>query len=54
MVDRHGDPVVLRGMSLFWSQWQPQYYNASAVRWLRDDWNINVIRVAMAFTVTVI
>ncbi len=48
IVDQRGEPVVLRGMSLFWSQWQPEYYNASAVRWLRDDWNINVIRAAMA------
>ncbi len=25
IVDQRGEPVVLRGMSLFWSQWQPQY-----------------------------
>lgn len=48
IVDHSGQPVMLRGMSLFWSQWQPQYYNASAIRWLRDDWNINVIRAAIA------
>ena len=48
ILDRHGRPVILRGMSLFWSQWQPRFYNESAIRWLRDDWNINVIRAAMA------
>ena len=39
---------MLRGMSLFWSHWQPRYYNGSAIRWLRDDWKINVVRAAMA------
>lgn len=47
IVDKSGQPVVLRGMSLFWSQWQGQYYNEPAVRWLRDDWNVNVVRAAM-------
>jgi endoglucanase len=48
IVDAHGDPVVLRGMSLFWSQWEPQFYNEDAIRWLRDDWKVNVIRAAIA------
>lgn len=47
IVDQHGQPVTLRGMSLFWAQWMPQYYNADAVRWLRRDWNVNVIRAAI-------
>ncbi len=48
IVDRSGKPVVLRGMSLFWSQWMGQYYNAAAVKWLRDDWGCTVVRAAMA------
>jgi endoglucanase len=44
---RHGEPVILRGMSLFWSQWIPQFHNAAALRWLRDDWKIDVIRAAV-------
>lgn len=48
VVDKNGEPVLLRGMSLFWSQWQGKYYNEPAVRWLRDDWNVNVVRAAMA------
>lgn len=48
IVDQHGEPVILRGMSLFWSQWMPQYYNADAVRWLRDDWRATVVRAAIA------
>lgn len=48
VVDKNGQPVMLRGMSLFWSQWQGKYYNEPAVRWLRDDWNVNVVRAALA------
>ncbi|NJC41223.1 endoglucanase [Brevundimonas alba] len=48
IVDEHGDPVALHGMSLFWSQWQPQFYNADAVHWLATDWNVTVVRAAMA------
>ena len=47
LVDRNGNPVVLRGMSFFWSQWMPQFYNYDCVRWLRDDWKCTVIRAAM-------
>jgi endoglucanase len=48
ILDQHGEPVVLRGMSLFWSQYMPQYYNAGTVRWLRDDWRVTVVRAAVA------
>jgi endoglucanase len=48
IVDEHGAPVQLRGMSLYWSQWIPKYYNAATVQWLRGDWKIGVIRAAMA------
>ena len=48
IVDKNGDPVQLRGMSLFWSQWIPKYYNAKAIKWLKDDWCLNVIRASMA------
>ncbi|GEM_PF-2415237 len=48
IIGSNGEPVQLRGLSLFWSQWIGKYYNYDAVKWLRDDWKINVIRVAMA------
>jgi endoglucanase len=48
IVDRHGAPVTLRGMSLFWSQWAPQYYSAETVAWLARDWQVDVIRAAIA------
>jgi endoglucanase len=47
IVDAHGQPVVLRGMSLFWSQWGGQFYNADCVKWLRDDFRCTVVRAAM-------
>ena len=47
IVDQRGEPVVLRGMSLFWSQSQGKFYNPEAIRWLRDDWHCSVVRVAM-------
>lgn len=48
LLDAHGRPVQLRGMSLFWSQWQPQYYNAHVIDWLARDWKIDVVRAAIA------
>jgi len=48
IVDQKGDAVVLRGMSLYWSQWKGDFYNRNAVKWLRDDWNCSVVRAAMA------
>ena len=48
IVDKNNAPVQLRGMSLFWSQWMGQYYNAQTVGWLHDDWNCSLIRAAMA------
>ncbi|MBU2491636.1 MAG: glycoside hydrolase family 5 protein [Bacteroidetes bacterium] len=48
IVDKNGNTVALHGMSLFWSQWMPQYYNADCVKWLYEDWNCTVVRAAMA------
>src|SRR3990172_2958190 len=47
LVDKDGNPVVLRGMSLFWSQWMAQFYNYDCVEWLRDDWKCTVVRASM-------
>ncbi|CAE8612727.1 unnamed protein product [Polarella glacialis] len=48
MVDEHGQPVRLRGMSLFWSQWMPKFWSEDTVRWLKDDWHVTLVRAAMA------
>jgi len=46
----NGEAVMLRGVSLFWSQWAPQFYNSQLVHWLAEDWSIDIIRVAVAAT----
>ena len=48
IVDRNGQPVILRGMALYWSQWKGQFYNTNAVKWLRDDWHCTIVRASMA------
>jgi len=47
IVNEAGEPVQLRGMSYFWSQWQGQYYTPQTVKWLKEDWRSTVVRAAM-------
>ncbi|MDG5814302.1 glycoside hydrolase family 5 protein [Chitinispirillales bacterium ANBcel5] len=47
VVDEHGEPTQLRGMSFFWSQWMEKYYNRHVVDWLVEDWKVTVVRAAM-------
>jgi endoglucanase len=47
IVDRNLYPVLLRGVSLFWSQWQPDFFSFETLRWLRDDWGITAIRAPL-------
>jgi endoglucanase len=46
VVDSAGEPVQLRGMSLFWSQWS-NYYTAHTVDQLADDWHATLVRAAL-------
>jgi endoglucanase len=49
IVNANGQAPQLRGISLSWSIWAGQkYYNPAVVKWLKDDFNINLLRVAMA------
>ncbi len=48
IVAKDGKPVALQGMSLFWSQWMPQFYTAGTVKWLKDDWKCSIVRAAIA------
>jgi endoglucanase len=49
MVDQHGVPPQLRGISLSWSVWQgKKYYNSEVVGWLVKDFKISLIRASMA------
>ena len=47
LVDQNNEIMVLRGMSLFWSQWGSAYYNKETIKWLRDDWKCTIIRAAI-------
>jgi len=48
IVDKNGEVMALRGMSLFWSQWGGKYFNSNCIQWLRDDWKCTIIRVPLA------
>ncbi|MBO9658210.1 MAG: glycoside hydrolase family 5 protein [Chitinophagaceae bacterium] len=47
LMDEHDQPLVLRGMSYGWHCLWPRFYNAGSVKWLKKDWNINVVRAAL-------
>ncbi|MBC3538159.1 glycoside hydrolase family 5 protein [Rufibacter sediminis] len=47
LVDKAGQPVILRGMSFGWHNFWPRFYTPQTVSWLKQDWKINVIRAAM-------
>jgi endoglucanase len=47
LLDASAKPVILRGQSFGWDNWWPQYYNAQVVRWLWEDWCVDVVRAAM-------
>lgn len=47
IVDKNGEPIQLKGMSFFWSQWMGQFYTKSTVKWLKKDWKCTVLRPAM-------
>ena len=51
LTDSNGKHVMLRGMSFGWSSFWPRFYNAGAVKWLKEDWNANVVRAAMGVEV---
>jgi endoglucanase len=46
VIDAHGQPIQLRGMSLFWTQWT-DFYMAKNVDVLVDDWKATVVRAAL-------
>jgi len=47
IVDQQGNRVALKGVSLGWHIWWPQFYNPAVVEYLSQNWHISVIRVAM-------
>ncbi|WP_417352257.1 glycoside hydrolase family 5 protein [Flavobacterium alkalisoli] len=51
LVDHNSEHVMLRGMSFGWHSFWPRFYNKEAVQWLKDDWNVNIVRAAMGIEV---
>jgi endoglucanase len=48
IVDQHGIPITLHGMSMYcWARQGTQFYNASAINHLAQDWKCTVIRIAV-------
>lgn len=47
LTDENGNPVQLKGISTHGIAWFPGYVNAECFKQLRDEWNVNVIRLAM-------
>lgn len=47
LVDEGGNPVQLRGISSHGLSWFPTYINQDAFRQFRQEWNVNVMRLAM-------
>lgn len=49
IVNQHGVPPQLRGLSFSWSIWQGEkYYNRSVVDWIMSDFKVDLIRLSMA------
>ncbi len=47
IIDKNGNAVQLKGVSLFWSQFGDKYWNYDAISYIVSNWNVTVIRAAM-------
>lgn len=47
LCDKNGKPVQLRGISTHGLAWFPDYVNNSLFKQFREEWNVNVMRLAM-------
>jgi endoglucanase len=48
LVDQAGNPAQLKGVSTMWLNWERNYSGSKeALRWMRDNWGLSVIRAAM-------
>jgi endoglucanase len=48
MIDQNGEPIALRGMSMYcWSNQGTRFYNPQAIDHLARDWKCTVIRIAI-------
>lgn len=47
LVDQKGNAVRLKGVSSHGLSWYPQYMNEKAFRTMRDQWGVQIVRLAM-------
>ncbi len=47
LVDEHGNPYQIQGVSTHGIGWFPEYVNKAAFQTMRDEWGINCVRLAM-------
>lgn len=47
IVNKNGEKFVIQGVSTHGIAWFPQYVNEETFKTLRDDFNVNTIRIAM-------
>ena len=47
LCDANGKPVQLRGISTHGLSWFPQYVNQDLIKEFHDNWNMNVLRLAL-------
>ncbi len=47
IVDKNGETMQLKGVSTHGLQWFPQYVSKDTFEFMRDEWGINVVRLAM-------
>jgi endoglucanase len=47
IVDKNKQPIQLKGMSLFWSQWSGTFWNADTISFIKKDWKATLVRAAM-------
>ena len=47
LVDRNGTVVVLHGYSTHALSWYPEYVNRDFLEYMKDEWKIDIIRLAM-------
>ena len=50
IVDQYGKPFQMRGASTHGVQWFPEYINKGAMQSLRDEWGVNLLRMACYVT----
>lgn len=47
IIDENGEKFQLKGVSTHGLQWYPQYVNKETFEYMRDNWKINAVRLAM-------